>query len=390
MNKGKEHIPFLYGVTVSASDFADRIKDREKLYNNLTGGINTTLISPRRWGKSSLVEKVVETINKKDKHIKTVVLDLFTTESEEQFLEQFAKAVIKASSSKWEDWVREGKSFFKHLIPKLSVGLDPSTDFSVSFDWQDAQKYKDEVLDLPQRIAETKGVRFVVCLDEFQSLSAFHAYESLEKRMRALWQRQKDVTYCLLGSKRHMMSDIFNNPSKPFYRFGDIIFLEKIEEKEWAKFISKKFKASDKLIDPILAKAIPRVMKNHSWYVQQLSHYVWQKTENEVTLEVVNASLQELVYANTPFYQREIEGLSASQVNFLRAVVNGETKLTSKAVMDKYRLGTPRNVLKNKEKLMNLDIVDFSEGKYELLDPAFDLWFMKQYYNKEFKVENNV
>ena len=390
MNKEKKHIPFLYGVTVSANDFANRIKDREKLYKNLTGGINTTLISPRRWGKSSLVEKVVETINKKDKHIKTVVLDLFTTESEEQFLEQFAKAVIKASSSKWEDWLRDGKTFFKHIIPKLSVGLDPSTDFSVSFDWQDAQKYKDEVLDLPQRIAETKGVKFVVCLDEFQSLSAFNAYESLEKRMRALWQRQKDVTYCLLGSKRHMMSDIFNNPSKPFYRFGDIIFLEKIEEKEWAKFISKKFKSSDKLIDPLLAKAIPKTMKNHSWYVQQLSHYVWQKTENEVTLDIVNASLQELVYANTPFYQRAIESMSATQFNCLRAVANVETKLTSKAVMDKYRLGTPRNVLKNKEKLMNLDIVDFSDGKYELLDPAFDLWFMKQYYNKEFKIENDV
>ncbi len=384
------NIPFLYGVTVSLDDFANRIKDREKLYNNLTGGINTTIISPRRWGKSSLVEKVVETINKKEKSIKTVVLDLFTTETEEQFLEQFAKAVIKASSAKWEDWLRDGKSFFKHLIPKFSVGLDPNTDFSISFDWQEALKYKDEVLDLPQKIATAKGVRFIICLDEFQSLSSFSGYEHLEKRMRALWQRQKQVTYCLLGSKRHMMSDLFNNPSKPFYRFGDIIFLKKIDEKEWVKFITRKFKLTGKVISPVYAKTIPHIMKNHSWYVQQFSHYVWQKTDEIVNLAIVNAALEELIYANMPFYQREMEGLSASQVNFLRAVANGENKLTSKAVMEKYRLGTPRNVLKNKEKLMTLDIVDFANGEYELLDPAFELWFMKQYYNKEFKIKEDV
>lgn len=97
--------------------------------------------------------------------------------------------------------------------------------------------------------------------------------------------------------------------------------------------------------------------------------------------------MEELVYANMPFYQREIEGLSTSQVNFLRVVVNGARKLTSKAVMEEFCLGTPRNVLKKKEKVMLNDIVDFADDEYEMLDPAFELWFLKQFYNKDFKIK---
>lgn len=381
--------PFLYGVTVSSQDFADRVETRAKLYSNLTSGINTTLISPRRWGKSSLVEKVVETINVKDKLIKTVVIDLFATESEEQFLELFAKEVIKASSNKWQDWMNEGATFFKHLMPKISIGVDPNTDFNLTFNWQEAIQHKTEILNLPEVIAAQKGVKFIICLDEFQNLASFNNYELLEKSMRASWQRQKHVTYCLLGSKRHMMADIFNNPSKPFYRFGDIMLLKKIDEVKWLDFIIMKFNKTGKSITKELAVLIPRLMKNHSWYVQQLAHYVWQKTEKEVSVEVLNAALNELIYANMPFYQREIEDLSVSQINFLKAVVNDETQMTSQAVMEKYRLGTPRNVSKNKEKLILMDMVDFSNKKYELLDPAFELWFLKQFYGKSFNIENN-
>ena len=207
--------PFIYGKTVSNDAFTDRTQESEKLSNNLLQGINTIIISPRRWGKSSLVEKVVNTINGTQTDLKTVVIDLFSVSTEEEFLELFAKEVIKASSSKWQDWLKSGKDLFKQLVPKLSVGVDPSSDFSLSFDWEELKRHKDEILNLPEVIAQKKNIRFVVCLDEFQNLATFPDYEGLEKKMRAIWQRQKKVCYCLYGSKRHMMTEIFNNTSKP-------------------------------------------------------------------------------------------------------------------------------------------------------------------------------
>lgn len=132
--------PFIYGTIVSIQSFTNREAESAKLQSNLLNGINTTIISPRRWGKSSLVEKVIIDINKKDKKTKTVIIDLFSVSSEEEFLEQFAREVIKASSSKWQEWMSSGKEFFKKLIPKLSLGIDPTTDFSLSFDWHELKK----------------------------------------------------------------------------------------------------------------------------------------------------------------------------------------------------------------------------------------------------------
>lgn len=376
--------PFIYGTIVSIQSFTNREAESAKLQSNLLNGINTTIISPRRWGKSSLVEKVITDINKKDKKTKTVIIDLFSVSSEEDFLEQFAREVIKASSSKWQEWMSSGKEFFKKLIPKLSIGIDPSTDFSLSFDWHELEKNSDEVLNLPETIAKKRGIKFIICLDEFQNLSSFNDYLFFEKKLRACWQRHKSVTYCLYGSKRHMMTDIFNNPSKPFYRFGDIMLLQKIETKKWVSFICKSFAATDKQIDENTAGIIPLVMKNHSWYVQQLAHYAWNVTHKRATTTEINTALKELINANTPLYQKETESISHTQLNLLKAVAKNETQFTSTAVMINYQLGTPRNVSKNKTLLINNDIIHEINNKFEFVDPAFELWFKKQFFNQPY------
>jgi hypothetical protein len=374
--------PFKYGSTVSAESFTNREDECTKLYNNLTQGIHTTIISPRRWGKSSLVEKVLIEIGKKEKRSPTVLLDMFSTASEEEFLELFAREVIKASSSKWQDWVNAGKTFFKFLNPKMHIGVNPAIDFTIQFDWDELRKHKDEVLNLPEVIAERKDLRFIICLDEFQNLALFSDYEVLEKKMRAAWQRHKKVTYCFFGSKRHMMTDIFNNSSKPFYRFGDIMILPKIGEDKWLKFIVTGFRKSGKKIAPQVAVQIPRLMKNHSWYVQQLAHYTWQKTAEEADLDVLQRALEELIHANMPLYEKEVETISATQINLLKAIVKGEPKLMATQTMQEYRLGTPRNVAKNRDSLLKNDTIHELDGKFELLDPAFELWFRWRYFNE--------
>jgi len=374
-----EHSIFVYGQTVGEETFTDREADTNKLYANLIQGVNTTIISPRRWGKSSLVEKVFKDISKNEKKVKTVLIDLFFVASEEEFLERFSAEVIKAWSSKVDDWIMGTKEFFKNLIPKISLGMDPINEFSLSFDWKELLKHKDEILNLPELIAKKKNIRFVIALDEFQNLASFPDYFILEKRMRAVWQRQKKVTYCLYGSKRHMMSDIFNNASKPFYRFGDMMLLQKIDTAHWVKFIQKRFKKSGKKIAKKWAIKIPILMKNHPWYVQQFSHYTWQRVKFEVGIEHIEAALLELINTNIPFFQKEVESLSATQLSLLKAIASGENQLTSTRAMQTFHLGTPRNVIKNKIILINNDLIDFDGKDYEFLDPVFEMWFLRQY-----------
>ena len=371
--------PFKYGTTVSEAAFTNREQEVKQLYNNLTQGINTTIISPRRWGKSSLVEKVAKNIVEREQSIRIVLIDLFSVASQEEFLERYAKEVIKASTPKWQDWVKSGKTFFKQLVPRFTIGMDPQTDFSLSFDWQEMKQHKNEILNLPETIAEKKGLRYVICLDEFQNLANYPKYEEMEKQLRAIWQRHKHCCYCLYGSKRHMMADIFNNPSKPFYKFGDMMHLPKIATDKWVHFIHEGFKATDKQIRPDAAEMIASAMKNHSWYVQQLAHYTWNRTENTATTQEVKNAIEELMQANLPLYQKEVESISSTQLNLLKAVAQGETQLTSAEVMQKYRLGTPRNVSKNKVVLMNADIIQETNIGYEFLDPAFENWFSNKF-----------
>lgn len=377
--------PFIYGTLVIDDSFIDRENEIKKLSDNLSGGINTILISPRRWGKSSLVEKTIKALAKEDKNIRVAIIDLFTVSSSGQFMEKFTRELIKASSSKWQEWAKNARAFFKMLIPKINIGIDPVNDFSISFDLEEMKKNEEEILNLPETIANQKKIKIIICIDEFQNIAGFSDFESFEKKLRAVWQRQHDVTYCIYGSRRHMMKDIFNNPSKPFYRFGDLMMLGKIATEEWIRFIQGSFKKSGKQISFEDSALIADMMQCHPWYVQQLAHYTWNLTVDTATKATIEKALTELINANTPFYQKEIETMSSTQINLLIAILNGEKQLTSVSTMNSYRIGTPRNVSRNKMQLINNDTIQTTTDGLEFVDPAFELWFRLTFLNQPFQ-----
>ncbi len=362
--------PFEFGGTVSDNSFTNRTKERHRLYVNLTSGINTILISPRRWGKSSLVERATKDIVAKHPEIKVISIDLFSVNSEEEFLSLFARSVIKASASKASEWLDIAKDTFKKLVPKIVLNTDLG-DISLEFDRSEIKKHKEEILNLPETIASSKGIKFIVCIDEFQNIVHYQDSDLIEKAMRSFWQRHKNVSYCLFGSKRHMISDIFNDSSRSFYKFGDIMFLAKIERSEWIFFIQERFKGTNKKISFENAELIASQMQDHSWYVQQMSHLTWLQCDKEVTKDIVEEAFEMVKNSQLPFFQQVIENMSNTQINLLKAVLQNEKQLTSVAVMTKYNLGTPNNIRKNIQILIQDDIVDKVGEEYKFLDPMF-------------------
>ncbi len=373
--------PFLFGKTVAENNFLNRTKDIDRLWLNLRSGINTMLISPRRWGKSSLVEYTAY-LKANEKQVKWCFLDMFAIRDEVDFYERLSRELLKATSSKWEDWVKSAKILFKQIIPKIHIGSEPAYDFSVRFEWAELEKHKDEILNLPQRIAEKHGIQLIVCLDEFQNIHTFSDAENFEKLLRSHWQHHQNVSYCLYGSKRTLMTDIFNKKNRAFYRFGDVMMLDKIAAEHWVPFITEKFQQTGKQIPPLLAEKIASLMKNHPYYVQQLSHYVWSETVKEVTVDLLQSATLRMLEVNQALYQYEVESLSNTQINLLKAIVNGETQFTSLRIMQEYHIGTPQNVSKNMKMLEKRDFIERIHKKAELLDPAFELWFRKYYMQK--------
>ena len=369
--------PFVFGVATSGDNFTDREKETQRLLLNFTHGVNTILISPRRWGKTSLVKKVAQLAQTKTRKI--VYLDIFSCRTESEFYRLFATSVLKQTSSKWDEWVENTKQFLAHINPKISIGTDPMNDFSISFEYSMQDNAGNDILQLPEKIAIEKGIQIVICIDEFQQISDFEDSKTFQKKLRTVWQLQQHVSYCLFGSKKHLMNELFEKKNLPFYKFGDAIYLTKIETKYWIEYICKRFENTGKHISPELAKEICRLVDNHSSYVQQLAWLLWIRTTDIATEEQLTHALEDLLDQNNILFQSETENLSAYQMNFLKAVIDWiHSKFSSKEIILKYNLGTSANIVRLKSALLQKELIETDGKEIILADPVFGVWFKKE------------
>lgn len=374
--------PFAFGTLVSEDKFVNRELDKARLIQNFSSGINTILISPRRWGKSSLVKESARLYQEQNKKNRVCFIDMFSIRSEEEFYTVLAKEVIKVSSSKWEDWINDSKTFFKQIIPKFSISSGQETDLSLSLDWDDAKQHKDEILNLAENIAIAKGIKITICIDEFQNLNSFKDSQSFEKSLRSSWQHHKHVNYCLYGCKRHMMETIFNKKTSAFYRFGEVMLLQKIEQKHWTPFLLKAFKLLNISIPKEVADYISEIVKAHPYYLQQLAYTISNSGNKEVAYHGVGSAFETMINTNALFYEKEIEWLSTTQINLLKAIAEGHYLLSSIHTMRQYKIGTPRNISKNKRILEQMDIIDIANKRIEFIDPVFEQWFRNTFLSK--------
>ena len=184
-----------------------------------------------------------------------------------------------------------------------------------------------------------------------------------------------------------MMMQLFEKQSMPFYKFGEIMYLDKIDEKHWIRFITESFERTKKSITPSLALQIAQSVKCHPYYVQQLSHLTWINTTKKATTDIIQQAVDDLLDQNAILYFKDTEDLSDTQLNFLKAIASEARALSSKETINRFQLGTSANVNKVKETLLNREIIDIQSGKVEFIDPAFELWFRKKILKKPIFIE---
>lgn len=373
-----ENKPFIFGIATSGDNFTDRKKETERLLLNFQHGVNTVLISPRRWGKTSLVQKVCR-LAQSDK-LKIVYLDIFSCRSDKEFYNAFATAIIKQTSSKFEEWLDNAKLFLSRITPKISIGPDPMTDFSISLEMNPKSEDIDEILQLPEKIAQKKNCSIVICIDEFQQIAEFSDSKTFQKRLRTIWQLQKNVSYCLFGSKKHLMNELFENKSYPFYKFGDAIYLQKIGTQDWVEYICNRFSVTGKQISEQLAERICQAVDNHSSYVQQLAWLVWIHTDKIATEKDFESAYQDIIDQNTPLFEKQTESLTTYQMNFLRAVLDGvHSEFTKQEILNKYQLGTSANISIVKRALEKKELIEIEKRKISIPDPILKEWLRREF-----------
>lgn len=374
--------PFIFGKIATEKNFTDRETETANLVQSFTSLINTIIISPRRWGKSSLVNKAAKLAMEQDRKLRICHVDLFNVRNEVHFYSLLAQKVIAATSTKWEEAVESAKSFFSHLVPKISIGSDPTNEVSIDFDWESIKQNPDEVLDLAEKIAKKKGVKIVICVDEFQNISEFTDPDYFQKKLRSHWQQHQNVAYCLYGSKRHMMMEVFTNSSKPFYKFGNLMFLEKIDTPCLVEFFNTRFSETGKTITEDAANLIVKLVDNHPYYAQQLAQLSWLRTKDVCDVEIVREAHAALVEQLSLLFVTITETLTTQQLNYLNALIAGEKAISSTDVMHRYQISSTTSIARSKAALVKNDILDIKAGEISFQDPIYAYWLKSEYFDK--------
>lgn len=374
MNSELENL-FIYGTATYGDCFMDREQETAQLKQNFQHGINTMLISPRRWGKTSLVRHAGEQLREQE-GLKIVYIDIFSCRSEEDFYKLFATEVIRQTNGKIEELLEHAKHFLSGLSPKISISPEPFNEFSFSLE-PGVKPYTEEVLSLPERIAEEKGIRIVVCIDEFQQIGEMPNSLVVQKKLRTAWQHQRLTHYCLYGSKRHLLMQMFCKSSYPFFKFGDTIFLERIPTSYWVEYIQSRFALSGKTVSESLCKEVCDYVENNSSYVQQLAWLLWTRTRETADEAALTAAKEDLMRLNHVLFQSYTDSLSAYQMRMLQAIAAGHgASLSTQAVIQQFKLGSTANIAKMKKALEEKELIEAGK-ECEFADPLYKKWLVR-------------
>jgi energy-coupling factor transporter ATP-binding protein EcfA2 len=375
----KKKNPFKYGELSTGENFCNRKAELKRLHSAFRDGQSIVLISPRRWGKSSLVDHALGTYKGKLYQVK---IDCFGISSSEEFYATVLKSVLLATTSKLKQLTDTVTKHIKSFIPYIKYTVGEGEELSISLDFPESKLDPGTVLDLAQKIAHQRKIRVVVCIDEFQKIAEWQDGAVVLEKLRSHWQKHKEVTYCLYGSKRHVMSGLFSHSLQPFYRFGETILLNKIEHGEWVSFLLSEFRKTGKSIAIEVAQELVSLVESHSYYVQYLARICWNNGKDKITPAILKDSWAELLNDHLALFQNIVKGLTLYQTNYIKALLAGETQLTSQRVLQAYQLGSQGNIKRIANALEDQEILDYSTETPSFCDPYFAPLFKKYFVSK--------
>jgi uncharacterized protein len=378
--------PFVYGEIVPRSSFADRDEELDRLVADLGAGQKVFLISPRRYGKSSLVRHAFETLRRQK--VLTIELTVSSFSSYVGFLEGYARALVglETKAGKARSWLRD---LFTKFTPevKMEAGITGG-GLSLSFPSvrtaRDAARLAEDVFTLPARVAARLNRRLVIALDEFQAITAYNG-GSVEQALRAAVQQQRQVGYVFAGSEPSLMEQMIG-PKRPFYKAGPVMRLNRIPPDLFAGFVEERFRRSGLAPEDGLGTAIVELAGNLPYDVQRLAHETWDLAtatrRRAVGLEDLHATLHRLLGEQDTLFETVWQRLTLAQRAVLRAVVleRGEEMLGADA-RARHRLGGPSSVQASLAALQRLDLVSREEdGRYAVIDSLMREWIARKTY----------
>ena len=369
--------PFVYGKTVSGEHFCNRDKEVKELVAEIINCQNIIIFSPRRYGKTSLIKRVLEKV--KARGILTFYVDLYPAINKQRFIEIYAGAISSGISGGFKQIAEKIKEYLPRIIPKVVMD-GQSVHFEFEFDRAtNISPHIDDLLEAVNKIAERQNKSAVVVFDEFQEIANFEDDE-IERKMRSVFQNHRNVSYVFMGSKTHLMRDIFNNPNRPFYKSGRYFPLQKISGNELGKFSKQKFSAGGISIGENEMKSIIVATECHPYYFQMLCNILWETCQEHgpITQDHINEAINILIARESSIYIAIWEALTGKQKNLLVALAGEEyPEVFGKKFLAKYMLGTSSSIQKAMKNLLEKELIRQENGSYVVVDLFFKKWIRR-------------
>lgn len=371
--------PFSYGKIVRDQQFYDREEPFSTILSTISGGNNVVLYAPRRYGKSSLVMKVMQELERKG--TPCVYLDLMRACSADDFIRLYARNIYKRQASLFEKGLQQVMEWMKRLRPQVT--LDDQGKPELVLDFSPNQLTSEmiaNVFDLPERLSTRQG-HMVIILDEFQEIAAFSDQFPLERIFRSCMQQHRQVTYLFLGSKTHLLQQMFSKQSRPFYQSAKTLSLGKPPFGESIAFVNKRFSDAGITLSKASAERIVQEAANIPYYIQFLASELFQqmvdKSKKVLSEEDVQVACRNISSLKSDLYEEHFGSLSMNQRKIIHALAAEGVLRFTEAYRLRYHLPVSSSINSAVKQLLEQGHIEKQEHGYEVADPFFKLWLLQ-------------
>ena len=369
--------PFIYEGYEGPEYFCDRKEETEELIANLQNGRNTTLVSPRKIGKTGLINHVFNRIKQQDKDAVCIYIDIFHTQNQYDFVQTLGKAIVEERLLDTRTPMSKVLSYFSHWRPTISP--DPVTGnptVSVAIERSNTEYTVKSIFEYLKQ----SGKEVYVAIDEFQTITDYPE-QGTEALLRSYIQFIHNVHFVFSGSKQHLMYEMFGSPKRPFYQSTAMMTLLPLHEDVYYDFTSRWFEGKKGSFSKEVFQQLYSLFDGYTWYLQSILNRLYEMERHVTDYQQVREAILSILKDKSSQYEMVLTFLTDNQRNLLKAIAKDScvAQLQANDFIRKHELPSASSIKKALTVLMEKDLVYQTYKGYIVYDRFLDLWLKRAF-----------
>lgn len=371
--------PFIVTGKIKPEYFCDRVNESARLVKSITNGNNLVIISPRRMGKTGLIQFCYDKPEIREEYY-TFFIDILHTSSLQEFTYLLGRVIYETLLPRS---VKMANLFIK-TIKSINgkFGFDPMTNlpvFNVELGDIERPEYTlDEIFGYLSKADKP----CIVAVDEFQQIAKY-SEKNIEALLRTHIQRSVNSHFIFAGSERHLMQEMFSSSARPFYHSADILELRAIASEIYVPFIIGHFEKRNRRIAEENVKKVYNLFQGHTYYIQKTFNESFADTleGEECTLEIIQAAIDNMIASNDTIFREILSNIPEKQKELLYAIAKDGVAehITSADFIKRHKLSSASSVQSAANKLLDRDIITEINKVFSVTDRLFAMWINNMY-----------